>query len=113
MNIALCASALGFACAISASAFAADPGLDPDHDHRHGARTTAQESRPQPAHMTLVQVASYIAAQVPGDLRKVQAHPGSSLYRVDVDLINGTVACFEVDAHDGAVSWRHMPATRD
>jgi hypothetical protein len=112
MNIALFAVALGFTAASSASAFAADPARDPDHDHRHGARIAAQDPRPDPPHMTLVQVAQYISAQVPGDLRQVRAHPGSSIYRVDVHLVNGTIACLDVDAHDGTVSWRRIPAVR-
>ena len=108
MKTLLISAALG--AALATPAFAVDPGQDPQHDHRHGARTAKAERRADPAHMTLVQAAQYISAQVPGEIRQVEAHPGASVYRVDVDLVNGARACLDVNAHNGAVSWHETPA---
>ena len=108
MKMVFHAAALGLAFAAT-SAFAVDPDRQPHHDHRHGARTAKPAPRADVPHMTLIEAAQYISAQVPGELRQVEAHPGSRAYHVDVELANGALARFEVDAHDGRVSWHQTP----
>jgi uncharacterized membrane protein YkoI len=90
-----------------------DPARQPHHDHRHGARAAKPGPTANVPHMTLIQAAQYISAQVPGELRQVEAHPGAAIYHVDVELTNGAIARFEVDAHDGRVGWHQTPAFRN
>ncbi|HSN21570.1 MAG TPA: hypothetical protein VLS49_12880 [Usitatibacter sp.] len=111
MKIALVACGLGLA--VCASALAVEPAADPDHDHRHGARMAKADARTDVPHMTLIQAAQYISAQVPGELREVEAHPGAPVYHVDMELINGARARLEVNAHDGTVSWHQPPVLHD
>ena len=108
MQTIFLATTLGLALAAT-TAFAADPSRQPHHDHRHGARGAPPAPRGDVPHMTLIEAAQYISAQVPGELRQVEAHPGTPAYHVDVELANGAIARFEVNAHDGRVSWHQTP----
>lgn len=98
---------------LAAPAWAVQPDHDPNHDHRHGARTASPGRPADPPHLGLLQAAQYISAQVPGEIRHVESHPGGSIYTVDMDLVNGARAGFEVDAHNGTVRWHEIPVARD